>query len=225
KDTYDAGKDLYDEHFGTKKTTNLTNTEVINGLKEALEVGTNNSASKASQANGFLYNSKIKIPWPEDAEKAKNTLINIGMKTQVDKVVKTMNRAAEEASKEAAPIFVDAIKQMSIGDGFKILKGANNEATKYLSDKTSAPLKAKFRPIVKEAIKKVKLTQYWNPCVNAYNKIPGVEKMNPDLDDYITQKAMDGLFKLIAEEELKIRKDPIARVSDLLKKVFGSLDK
>ncbi len=113
---------------------------------------------------------------------------------------------------------------MSIGDGMAILKGADTAATKYLKDNTNAQLTAKFKPIVKDAIEKVKVTSYWNPLVTKYNKLPGVKKQNPDLEAYVTQRAIAGLFLLVADEEAKIRKDPMARVSDILKKVFGFND-
>lgn len=206
---------------GTTSTSNLTNDEVIKGLKEALTVGTNNATNLVAKTDGFYKNPNIKIPFPEDAVKIKNVCESIGMKAQVDKFVLTLNRAAEEASKEAAPIFINAIKTMSISDGFSILKGADNAATKYLQEKTTAELKQKFKPIVQNALKKVEITKYWTPLVTAYNKTPGAQKINPNLDDYVTNKALEGLFKMLAQEELKIRKDPAARVSDLLKKVFG----
>ena len=205
----------------TKKKKPLTNDEVIRGLREALNVGTKNSTGSASKVDGFNKNSLIHIPFPAEAEKIKNTVESLGMQKQVDEFVTTMNRAAEEASKEAAPVFMDAIKAMSITDGFKILKGADNEATKYLQGKTSAELTTKFAPIIKRAIDKVQVTQYWNPLITTYNKVPGVEKQNPDLEKYITAKALEGLFKLIAGEEKKIRKDPLAQVTALLKRVFG----
>jgi hypothetical protein len=200
----------------------LTNEEVIRGLREALSVGTNNSTGSASKMDGFFKNPKIFIPFPPDAIKVKEKLEQLGMKDKVDKVVLTLNRGAEEAAKGAAPIFLDAIKGMSIGDGFAILKGGDGAATKYLKEKTSAPLHAKFKPVVKDALSKVQLTNYWNPVITTYNKIPGVQPQNPDLDEYVTQRGMTGLFTLINDEENKIRKDPVARVSDILKKVFGS---
>jgi hypothetical protein len=144
------------------------------------------------------------------------------MNKQVDEFVLTLNRAAEEAAKEAGPVFVGAVKQMTITDGVKILKGKDDEATQYLKRTTSTELKNKFSPIVKRAIEKVKVTSYWNPLASAYNKIPLVEKVNPNLDEYVTQKALDGLFYLVAQEELKIRKDPVARVTELLRRVFGN---
>jgi len=201
----------------------LTNDQVISGLKDALTVGTNNSTAISSKLDGFYKNPKLFIPFPPEAKDVKNKVDALGMKTQTDKFVMTLNRAAEEAAKNAAPVFIAAVKGMSIGDGFTILKGADNAATQYLKDKTTAELNQKFTPIVKAAIDKVEVTKYWNPIITKYNKIPFVQKQNPDLTAYVTQKAMAGLFLLIAEEELKIRKDPAARVTDILKSVFGSL--
>ena len=210
----------------TSTANPLSNSEVIAGLKEALSVGTNNSSSLASALDGFNGNPKIRLPFPEDAQKVKDKAIDLGLQGQVDKFELTMNRAAEEASKEAGPIFFGAITNMTIGDGFKILKGEKNAATQYLIDNTSANLRTAFQPKIKDAIDKVELTKYWNPIIDKYNiamAVTGGDKMNPDLEDYITGKAMDGLFSLIAEEELKIRDNPAARVSDLLKRVFGSI--
>lgn len=203
-------------------TSSLTNSEVISGLKEALTIGTNNSSALTSRLDGFYKNPEIFIPFPAEAIKVKEKVEAIGMKKQVDEFVLTLNRAAETASKEAAPIFVDAIKNMSIADGFAILRGNNNAATQYLREKTSASLKIKFNPIVKNAISTVEVTKYWNPIISAYNKIPFTEKQNPDLEDYVTTKAMDGLFLMIQKEEANIRLNPAARVTDILKKVFGS---
>lgn len=218
----DAQKNVQKEiNKYNKSNKPLTNDEVVRGLKEALSVGTNNSAASTSKVDGFYKNPLVFIPFPAEAEKVKNTVINLGMQKQVDDFVMTLNRAAEEASKEAAPVFLDAIKGMSIGDGFKILKGADNAATTYLQDKTTAKLTEKFTPIIKRAIDKVEVTKYWNPVITTYNKVPGVEQKNPDLEKYVTAKAMEGLFKLIAGEEKKIRTDPAAQVTALLKKVFG----
>ena len=200
----------------------LTNDEVIQGLREALSVGTNNSSSGASKVDGFFKNPKIFIPFPPDAIKVKEKMEQLGFKDKVDKVILTLNRGAEEAAKGAAPIFLDAIKAMTIGDGFAILKGGDGVATNYLKDKTTSPLHDKFKPVVKDALSKVQLTNYWNPVITTYNKIPGVQQQNPDLDEYVTGRGMTGLFTLISDEENKIRKDPVARVSDILKKVVGS---
>jgi hypothetical protein len=171
--------------------------------------------------DGFFKNTSIKIPFPAEAENVETKLRALGMGTQCDKFVETLNRGAEEAAKSAAPIFLDAITKLTISDGMKILKGADNAATEYLKTNTTASLKTAFLPIVKTALTKVEVTKYWNPLATAYNKIPLVTPVNPDLDTYVTTKAIDGLFKLIAAEEYKIRKDPVARVNDILKKVFG----
>jgi hypothetical protein len=220
--TADAAKDAL--NTGTKPAANpLTNDEVINGLRDALTVGTNNSSAFASKLDGFYKNPALFIPFPPEAQKVKDWATKFGMKDQLDKFEMTLNRSAEEAAKDAAPVFINAIKGMSIGDGFAILKGADNAATQYLKDKTTAELKTKFTPVVQNAINKVELTKYWNPIITGYNKVPFVEKQNPDLTAYVTDRAMQGLFKLIADEELKIRKDPVARVTDILKRVFGSV--
>jgi hypothetical protein len=199
----------------------LTNGEVISGLREALTVGTNNSTSLTSKLDGYYKNPEIFIPFPPEVIKVKEKVEALGMKKQVDEFVMTLNRAAETAAKEAGPIFINAITSMSIADGFAILKGNDNAATQYLKDKTTGQLKVKFNPVVKNAINKVEVTKYWNPVITTYNKIPFIKKENPNLEDYITTKAMDGLFLMIEKEEKKIRKDPLARITDLLKKVFG----
>ncbi len=204
-------------------TTPLTNEEVINGLREALTVGTNNSSGLASKLDGFYKNPAIFIPFPSEAQKVKEWAVNFGLGTKVDAFEMNLNRAAEEAAKGAAPVFIDAIKGMTISDGFAILKGTDNAATQFLKDKTSVQLKEKFRPVVQDALTKVQITRYWNPIITAYNRVPLVQQMNPDLEAYVTDKAMIGLFKLIEDEELKIRKDPVARVTDILKRVFGSV--
>lgn len=219
----DAANSIISTATGKGTTSKpLSNDQVVKGLKEALTVGTNNSTSLASKADGYYKNPKLFIPFPHEAKDVKDKMDALGMKTQTDKFVMTLNRAAEEAAKNAAPVFINAVKGMSIGDGFTILKGSDNAATQYLKDKTNAELKQKFTPIVKAALDKVEVTKYWNPIITKYNKIPLVQKQNPDLTAYVTDKAMAGLFLLIAEEELKIRKDPVARVSDILKEVFGS---
>lgn len=206
---------------GTAAAPALTNDEVIQGLKEALTVGTNNSSGLASKADGFLKNPEIFIPWPAEAKDMREKLIKMGMQKKVTEFETSLNRAAEEAAKKAAPVFVNAITGMSVGDGFEILKGADTAATHYLREKTYAPLKEQFMPTVKEAVAKVKVTSYWKPLATAYNKLPGVKKQNPNLDDYVCNKAINGLMTLIKDEETKIRKDPMARVTDLLKKVFS----
>ena len=199
----------------------LTNEEVIKGLKEALTIGTNNSSSLASKADGYYKNPRLFIPWPAEAKDMKEKLMKLGMEKKIIEFETSLNRAAEEAAKKAATVFVDAVTNMSVQDGFAILKGADTAATNFLRKTTYTPLEGKFMPIVKEAIATVKVTSYWNPLVTTYNKLPGVKKQNPDLDKYVTNKAINGLMVLIADEETKIRKDPMAQVTDLLKKVFG----
>ncbi len=223
----DVGGAVLGDGSGTTGEKSLTNEEVIAGLKEALTVGTNNSASLASKVDGFNKNAKIRLPFPEDAVRVKEWAMKNGLENKVVQFEETLNRAAEEASKEAAPIFVNAVKEMTVADGFAILKGEEHAATNYLKDKTTAGLKTAFTPKVDKAIESVSLTKYWEPLVNAYNKttiLSGKPKVNTDLTEYVTDRAVSGLFTLIADEEAKIRKDPIARVSDILKRVFGSLD-
>jgi hypothetical protein len=221
-----AGEILLPPAGGEKS---LTNTEVISGLKEALSVAINNSSSLASKLDGFNGNNLIKLPFPQDAIAVKNYLTDKGLfQGQITKFETTLNRAAEDASATAAPIFLNAIKNMSIADGFAILKGGNGAATNFLKEKTTADLVAAFSPIAKNSIEKVELTKYWGPLVSKYNLstiLTGKPKVNENLDQYVTTKAIDGLFVLMASEENKIRTDPIARVTDILKKVFGSLDK
>ena len=205
----------------------LTNTEVIAGLREALNVGIDNSVKSTSVVDGFLKNSDIRLPFPPDAEKVKQKALDLGLDGQVEKFETTLNRAAEEASKEAAPIFVDAIKNMTVQDGFEILNGGNGAATKYLKEQTQDKLKSAFLPKVKDAISKVEHTKYWNPLINKYNTamtITGGQKLNPDLDQFVTDKAIEGLFYMVEKEENKIRLDPVARITDLLSRVFGSLN-
>jgi hypothetical protein len=207
----------------TMNSGTLSNADIVKGLKEALKVGTNNSVTSASKLDGFYKNTKIKIPFPTEAQAMETKLRALGMGTECDKFVETLNRGAEEASKSAASIFLDAITNLTISDGLTILKGNDNAATEFLKTNTTTKLKAAFLPIVKTALTKVEVTKYWNPLATAYNKIPLVTKVNPDLDAYVTEKGIDGLFKLIADEEYKIRKDPAARISDILKNVFGSV--
>ena len=204
----------------------LTNDEVIKGLKEALTVGIKNAVDSSAVLDGFLKNPEIRLPFPPDAMKVKEKALNLGMQGQIEKFETTLNRAAEEAVKEALPIFKNAILNMSIQDGFGILKGGNGAATKFLKDKTSDSLAVAFLPKVKNATSKVQLTSYWNPIITKYNAavaLTGGEKINPDLDAYVTQLAIQGLFKLVEKEENKIRKDPGARVTDLLMKVFSNI--
>lgn len=200
----------------------LSNQDIINGLKEALNVGSKNAAGTASKTDGYFRHPIIKIPFPPEAAAMESKLRSLGMNKQVDDFIVTMNRAAEEAAKQASPVFVNAVTGMTITDGLGILRGADTAATGYLRQKTSSQLSEKFKPVIHSAVQKVDVTKYWTPLVTTYNRIPFVTKMNPDLDAYITDRALHGLFYLVSQEEIKIRKDPAARVTALLQKVFGS---
>ena len=201
-------------------TKELSKPEIASGLKEALEVGASNSSELASEKGGFNNNNLIRIPFPAEAEEMKSTLIKVGLKLQVKQFEESLNSAAEEASKFAKEIFITAVKNMTIIDAFKILKGEDNAATIYLKKQTSKELYKKFKPAVKKAIEKVHVTKYWNQLSGRYNALPMKSKVNPDIEDYVTNKTIDGLFVLIAKEEKNIRNNPDARVSELLQKVF-----
>jgi len=205
-----------------QNSTGFSETEAADGIKEALVNGTGNSVNLVSVENGYFGNQEIKIPFPPEAKEMDSKLRSIGMGKQVDQMVLSINRAAEDASKDAKDIFIDAIKNMSVMDAINIVKGKNDAATKYLEKNTSPQLNQKFRPVIKTSLDKVEATKHWEELIKAYNRIPFVRKMNPNLTEYVTGKAIDGLFIMIAREEEKIRKDPLARTSDLLKKVFGN---
>jgi hypothetical protein len=207
--------------FGTSGS-GFTEKEAADGIREALIKGTGESVNLVSIADGYFGNPEIKIPFPEDAKMVESKLRAIGMGKKVDEAILSLNRAAEDAAHEAKPIFVNAIKGMSIGDAIGIVKGENNAATEYLRKTTTPDLRISFKPVIKTSLDKVQATKYWSDLISTYNKIPFVQKVNPDLPDYVTSKAIDGLFVMIAKEEIKIRKDPLARTSDLLKKVFGN---
>ncbi len=219
-----TGKSAINKIFD--KTTNgqkvsLSNEEIISGLKEALQVGTERGTSKLSVVDGFFKNAAVKILMPAEAKKVETTLRNLGMGKLVDNAILSMNRAAEDAAKSATPIFIDAIKSMSIQDALGILKGGDFAATNYLKGKTTSPLTDAFRPVIENSLSKVNATKYWNTLFTTYNKF-STTKINPDLSAYVTEKALDGIFYQVGQEEQKIRKDPVARTTEILKKVFGS---
>ncbi len=203
----------------------LTTAEVGDGLKEALVKGISNGSDLVSQVDGYFKNPEIKIPFPPDVKKVEDRLRQIGLGKEVDKFVMTLNRGAEDAAKEAKPIFISAIKQMTIEDAWAILKGKDDEATQYLIKTTSSQLKEKFKPVIQNSLQKVNATKYYSEIVTRYNSIPMVQKVNPNLDDYATDKAIEGLFLMIAKEEKNIRADPAARTTELLKRVFGAVTK
>ena len=204
----------------------LSEAEVGSGLKEALVQGVNRSVSSASAQDGFFKNPLLFIAFPEEANVVKEKALSLGLDAQVNQFEMTMNRAAEEASKAAAPIFISAVQNMTIEDAFGILNGSDSAASDFLKRKTSAELTASFTPKVTDAINKVELTKHWEPLVSKYNLstlLTGKEPINEDLTAYITEKAIDGLFVHITAEEKLIRKDPKARATDLLERVFGSI--
>jgi hypothetical protein len=216
-----SGLDKIAQKLPGKNSGSLTNDEVISGLKEALEVGTKRGTDKLSALDGFFKDAAIKILMPPEAQKVESTLRSVGLGKQVDRAILSMNRAAEDAAKSATPIFVDAIRQMSIQDAFGILKGGDFAATNYLKEKTTASLTEAFRPVIETSLKKVDATKYWNTVFTTYNKFSS-EKVNTDLAAYVTDKALTGIFYQVGQEEQKIRKDPVARTTDILKKVFAN---
>lgn len=205
----------------TTPTSELSQEEIVAGLKEALNKGVEKGVEKISKPDGFFKDLEIKLLMPEDAKKVEDKLRKIGQGQKVDDAIESMNRAAEDASIKAKEIFISAIKQMTVADAKSILKGEDNAATSYLEKTTREQLYNEFSPIVKASLDKVGATKHWNLVFTTYNRLPAVEKVNPDLVEYTTNKAIDGLFVQIAKEELEIRKNPAARVTDLLKKVFG----
>ena len=201
-------------------SSSLDKEEVAKGLREALVVGVEKATQSASSKGGFLNNKAIRIPFPSEAQKMKNTLQKAGMQSQIIAFEKSINSAAELAAKEVFVIFVDAVTSMTIKDAFTILKGKDDAATTYLRKQTNAQLYAKIKPITSNAIQQVEVTKYWTPLVKSYNAIPFTKAINPDLEDYVTDKTIEGLFVLIANQENEIRNNPEARVSALLQKVF-----
>ena len=200
----------------------MSSEEIGAALKEALTNGISKGSDLVSQVDGYFKNPEIKLPFPPEARKAEERLRQMGLGGEVDKFILTLNRAAEDAAKEAKPIFVSAIKQLTIQDAAGILKGEQDAATQYLKRTTSLALKEKFLPVVRNSLEKVNATKYYSELINTYNKVPLVQKMNPDLNAYATDKAIEGLFTMIAKEEKNIRNNPGARTTALLKKVFGS---
>ncbi len=206
---------------GSAAGAGLSKDEIISGLKEALTLGAQKSADKLSMADGFFKDAAVKVLMPEEAKKAEQKLRQLGMGKLVDDAILSMNRAAEEASKSAAPIFVNAVKNMTVQDGLSILQGTDTAATAYLRKSTTPELTASFRPVIDSALQKTGATKYWKEVFETYNRF-SLKPVNPDLTGFVTDKAMSGIFYYVADEEKKIRKDPAARVNDLLKKVFGS---
>jgi hypothetical protein len=212
----------------TAQTTPLTNEEIIKGLKEALRVGAQAAVKTTSAENGFLNDPLIRIPFPPEAQQAREWAISKGLGNQVNTFETTLNRAAEKASVQAFQIFADAIVQMTVQDAYNILHGEKTAATEYLKKTTTNQLRTSFGPIVNKAIQEVELTKYWEPITTGYNAttlLTGKPKVNTDLEAYVLDRALSGLFTHVAKEEERIRANPAARVNEILQKVFGSLDK
>ncbi len=202
----------------------LTNADIANGLKQALEIGVGKGSDALSLKDGY-FKSQYKILLPPEARKVTDKLQNIPGFSQVEDVIlEKINRGAEDAAKKAKPIFVDAIKAMTFTDAMDILMGTDDAATNYLNRTTHDRLYGEFQPVIVNSLNKFNAIEYWADAVNAYNKIPFVEKMNPSLDDYVTNQALNGLFSMVEKEELNIRKNVSSRTTDLLKRVFAKQD-
>jgi hypothetical protein len=208
---------------GKKSASGITENEAGQGVKEALLQGVTTAVLNLNKTDGFFGSEIYKVLLPEDAKKVEKTLRSMGMGAQVDKAILSINRGAEDAVAFAKPIFVDAIKEMTLTDALNIIKGDKDEATKYFKDKTKQKLITAFTPSVKSSLDKADATKHYADIVNTYNKLPTTfKKANPDLTSYVVGKAVDALFDQVAKEEANIRANPLARGSDILKKVFGS---
>lgn len=203
--------------------SNINADEVSLGLKEALKIGAEKAANKLSKPDGFFKNSIYKILMPPEAQKIENTLRRIGLGQLADDFILSLNRAAENAVSASSPIFAKAITELTIQDAIRILRGKDTEATDYLMAKTSEELRKTFAPIVNNSLKNSKSLEYWEKIAKAYNAIPfGQKAIDPDLGAYVTQKCLDGIFMEVANEERNIRANPVARTTEILKKVFGN---
>lgn len=209
----------------TINTSELTTSEVSSGLKQALEIGIGKGADLLSQKDGY-YKSAYKIMLPPEARKVADRLRNVpGFSSVEETVLEKINRGAEDAASRAKPIFVNAIRKMTFTDAMDILMGSKNAATDHLSRSTYDPLYQEFNPVIVSSLDKFDARKYWKDAVDVYNKIPFIEKANPDLDDYVTNEALKGLFSMVEKEELNIRTNISSRTTDLLKKVFAKQDK
>jgi hypothetical protein len=205
-----------------KKSSGITENEAGQGIKEALLQGVTTAVLNLNKTDGFFGSEFYKMLLPEDAKKVEKTLRSLGMGAQVDKAILSINRGAEDAVAFAKPIFIDAIKEMTLTDALNIIRGDKDEATKYFKKKTQDKLIVAFSPSVKSSLDKVDATKHYGDIINSYNKLPTTfKKVNPDLTSYVVGKAVDALFDQVAKEEANIRANPMARTSDILKKVFG----
>lgn len=209
------------QKLGVKNQSGVTEDEAGKGVKEALNNGISSAVSFLNKPDAFLKNDLYKVLLPPDAKKMEKTLRDIGMGKMCDDAIEAINRGAEDAVGFATPIFVDAIKEMTVTDALKLVTGGNNSITNFFREKTSAKLKAAFMPVIDKSLEKTNATKYYGDAVNRYNKVPLVKKMNPDLSDHVAEKTLFALFDRIGVEEANIRSNPAARTTDLLKKVFG----
>ncbi len=199
--------------------------QIANALKQALNQGVDKQVTKLTKTNGFYNNSLVKIGLPSELQQVEKTLRSVGLGSLADEGVKALNRAAENAVKEATPIFADAITSMTISDATNILMGDKNAATQYLQKSTSKALYNKFNPVIEQSFSKVGADKIWANIIKQYNNIPLVKKINPDLTDYVTQEALNGVYTMIEQEELNIRSKTSSRTTDLMKSVFAMQDK
>ena len=202
----------------------LSQDQIGNGLKEALNKGISNQVSKLTSTDGFYKNELVKILLPEELQKVDKTLRAIGLGSLADEGIKALNRAAEDAVSEATPIFVNAVKEITFTDVRNILLGSDNAATSYLEGKTQTALYGKFNPVIKNSFAKVGADQIWTNLITKYNELPLTNDVNPDLTDYVTQQALEGVYKMIAVEEKEIRTKTQSRTTDLLQRVFALQD-
>lgn len=202
----------------------LTDTEISSGLKQALQFGIDREVTKLGEENGFYSNELVRITLPPELQKVDKTLRDVGLDALADKGLKVLNSAAEDAVSEAIPVFTNAVTQMTITDARNILFGPDNAATSYLQNKTTSELYQRFNPIITNSLDKVGATEVWRNIIEKYNNIPLTNKVNPDLPDYVTNEALDGVFKMISIEEKDIRNNLAARTTQLLKRVFGAQD-
>lgn len=207
-------------------STSPSSTDMTSAIKEALQNGIKSGTDRLSAEGGFLNNPLVKIVFPPEAQKAEKTLRGLGLNDLCDKTILSLNRAAEQATKEALPVFVNALKQMSLSDAKNILLSKDNDAaTQYFKKSTASALADVFRPVIKDNLDKAGATKYWTELTTRYNKVPLVSKINPDLNEYVTERALQGLFLEVAKEETAIRNDPKFRGSKLLQDVFAYADK
>ncbi|WP_339755244.1 DUF4197 domain-containing protein [uncultured Winogradskyella sp.] len=202
----------------------LNNTDIASGLRQALDLGIDKQVSKLTQKDGFFRNELVKILLPKELQKVDNALRKIGLSSLADEGLKVLNRAAEDAVKEATPIFINAVKDITFNDAKNILLGEDNAATSYLTTKTQTELYNKFKPVINNSFSKVGADKIWTNLITKYNSIPLTNNVNPDLTDYVTNEALKGVYTMIAVEEKEIRTKVSSRSTDLLKKVFALQD-